>query len=227
MGNVNFSDNGDWEGRQKGATGMIRLPRILHVFALAIVLLFGAASNAPVFALCGACWELKGIAVDLEDGTTVTGYIGWNEDAIIDAGYQGKFPEVLLEMERKAIVLYTDLEKIVYPVKGALVSTKQPLSIPVGRIIRVLPKPGPHDGYRGAVEIPLVSPEIAALLRSKPDAFCEGDEGGVTSVFWLAYNKRISSKDIIWLCRYPWVEIIRNSDDLQKDGVFRLDFPYD
>lgn len=34
-------------------------------------------------------------------------------------------------------------------------------------------------------------------------------------------------KNIIWLCRYPWVDIIRNGDDLQKDGIFRLDFPYD
>ena len=163
----------------------------------------GIYSARQLLHFVAPCWELKGLAVDLKNGTTVTGYTRWNKEAVSDAGYKGQFPEVLFEMPANAIDLYTDLEKVVYPIQEALVTKKEPLLIPAGEIIRLLAKPGPHDGYRGAGNIPLVSPKIATLLHTKPNALCEGDEGGVISFYWLAYNERISQEDLLWLCKYP------------------------
>ncbi|MFZ2445656.1 MAG: hypothetical protein WAW37_04820 [Syntrophobacteraceae bacterium] len=141
-----------------------------------------------------------------------------------------EFPEGLLAMAHEThqtIDLYTDLEKVPYPFKGAVVTTKEPLRLPVERIIHVFAKPGPHDGYRGAGAIPLVSSEIVKLLHSKPHASCKGDAGGVTAVYWLAYAEFISQKDIDCLCGEPWTELIENCKLLQANHIFRLDFPYD
>lgn len=206
---------------------MVAIPKRIFVLIVAIGILLGCIAGSEA-SLCGACWELKGLSVELDDTTTVTGYTMLNDGE--DGGHKVDFPEGLLAMARETrqtIVLYTDLEKVPYPFKGAVVATKEPLRLPLEKIKRVVAKPGPHEGYQGAGAIPLVSSEIAKLLHSKPHASCEGDAGGVTAVYWLAYTESISRKDIEWLCKEPWTELIENSNLLGGNHIFRLDFPYD
>jgi len=205
---------------------LLRKALLVAIMVLTVLILPLPSSRAS---LCGACWELKGITVELDDATTITGYTRWNdgEDAV---GHKYEFPEGLLAIAREThqtLDVYTDLEKVPYPFKGAIVTTKEPLRLPIEKVIRVTAKPSLNDGYQGAGAIPLVSSEIAKLLQSKPHASCKGDAGGVTVVYWLSYAEFISQKDIEWLCKEPWTELIENSNVLQENHILRLDFPYD
>ncbi len=206
---------------------MVSSPKILRLALLFISLSSGLFICAPIFACC-ACWELKGISVILEDGSAISGYVGWNEECFREMGpnTDGKFPDVLLELKRP-IYIDTELEKVNYPFAGAVVALKEPSQIALEKIIQILPKPGPFEGYKGAGAIPVVSTKVARLLQSKPNAICEGDDGGVATIYWIAYNERVSQKDIDVLCNEPWIDLIDNSDRLQESGIFRLIFAYD
>ena len=170
--------------------------RLRDTIILSLLLAFLAAAwfTSDSHAECMACWWLKGVIVQLKNGTTIEGYATWN-DGWAAIGYQGsglsdknsieraleknKFPKMIFDPRAQIedIFVYTHLRSIKYPknryfTEKLLVATRKPIKVYVKEIENLKLNPGSHDGYQGAGGLPLVSERIADLLQTKPSASC-------------------------------------------------------
>jgi hypothetical protein len=190
-----------------------------------IILLSGAAmlftltiaSDCP--ADCLACWELRGVIVNLKDGTRIEGYATWNHAWAREGNCEcscsnsngdesasrerspvnaNEFPGVIFHPAAaiKCITVYTHLRSIKYP-WAAVVTTNEPIKLGIGEIEDIKLTPGPHDGYGGAGDIPLVSPRFADLLQTKPAASCESGDG---FAYWVSYDRSFPEEELRRLC---------------------------
>jgi hypothetical protein len=199
---------------------------------------------------CIACWELKGIIVHLEDGTTIEGYAKWNdfwaELGYADSSYasSGKedenalrqalkdmkqFPEVIFDPKADIheIAVYTHLRSIKYPVAKGLVTLRDPVRVNVEDIKYVNLNPGPHDGYNGAGSLPPVSERIADLLQTKPSASCHFDEVAGDQ-YWVSYDKSFPEQELNRLCEPRPID--RPDEEIQRlkaRDIFSLYYAYD
>jgi len=212
-------------------------------FSLLVALLIVALVTSECVADCLSCWQLKGVLVRLKDGTTIEGYATWN-DVWADLGYsrssddsrasyqrpamnKKQFPEVIFDPAAQidVISVYTHLRSIEYPVKDALVATREPIRLSVKEILELKLKPGNHDGYDGAGHIPVVSSRIADLLQAKPIASC-GYDASVADVYWVSYDKSFPAEELSRLCEQRISgEEIRNG--LEARDIIKLYFSYD
>jgi hypothetical protein len=181
------------------------------------------------FADCIACWELKGTIIHMKDGSKIEGYATWNE-AWVESELRGKkqFPEVIFDPSANLMItdieVYTHIRSIKYPDDKALVTTRRPIRVEINEIKDVKLNPGPHDGYGGAGDLPVVSPRIADLLQTKPVASCEYGEG-LADVYLLSYDKSFPSEELQRLCEQGISdEQVKN---LEARDIIRLVYPFD
>jgi len=204
--------------------------RITLLF-LGLALLLAAQLASNCHADCIACWQLKGVIVQLKDGITIEGYATWNDswaassDQSSSVEKQKPFPEVIFDPEfQMSIDVYTHLRSIKYPVTKALVALRDPVEVNVQDIKDLKLNPGPHDGYKGAGDLPLVSQRTADLLQTKPSASCHNDDG-VQDVYWVSYDENFPAKELQRLCDGPpGAELEKN---FESRDVFSLYYTYD
>lgn len=200
--------------------------RKIHI-VLAAAAVIALADYQPSHSDCLACWELKGIVVELKSGKILEGYTTWN-DAWLAGKTKTSFPEVVLEAEGgvKSITFYSDIRTITYPDSGLKISVGQPRTVPVESISSIELRPGVHDGYEGAGNIPVVSERTAQSLLTEPVATCRG-EGALSIVYWISYNQRFGKEELRCLCNPKLINHIRWSDDFERNKFIRLEFAYD
>ncbi len=110
--------------------------------SLLLPFLVAAWPTSDCHADCIACWQLKGVIVQLKNGTTIEGYAKWNDSwAALGYGdsYSGdenaikrawenrkEFPEVIFDPKAQidGIAIYTHLRSIKYPVASELITPK-------------------------------------------------------------------------------------------------------
>ncbi len=192
---------------------------------------------------CIACWKLKGVIVRLKNGSMSKGYATWNESwawigyqysntagkatekQVLDANKE--FPEVIFDPLAliDEIAVYTHVRSIKYPVKNRLLATRAPTVLKVKDIRYVKLNPGPHDGYKGAGRLPLVSRRIADLLRTKPVASCNYNSGAA-DVYWVSYDKSFPKAELRRLCEQQQSdeEVVKR---LKARDIFSLHYDYD
>ncbi len=210
---------------------------------LSLLLVFSVSAwlTTDCRADCIACWQLKGVIVQLKNGSTVEGYATWN-DSWAALGYQysglndkhsidraleeNKFPKMIFDPRAQIdrIEVYTHLRSIRYPVAKALVTLREPVVVTVKDIQHVKLYPGPHDGYEGAGSLPLVSERIAGLLQTKPSASCHHDEGA-GDMYWVSYDKSFLAEEIQRLCKYQLSD--KEKTKLKERDIFSLYYAYD
>jgi len=204
------------------------------------ILMLGALITSDCLADCVACWQLKGVVVRLKNGSLIEGYATWNDAwAEFEYKYSGKgdpprgagktFPDVIFDPAARidSIYVYTQLRSIKYPRNGALVATRERVSLSVKDIKELQLKPGPHDGYEGAGYIPQVSEKMADLLQTKPVASCEYDMG-LADVYWVSYDKNFPAKELQLLCSDEKATLSKKElTSFAARGVFELYFAYD
>lgn len=214
---------------------------IVFLAVLGVLLVASVTSNCR--ADCIACWQLKGVTVRLKDGTTIKGYAIWNEGWAL-LGYlssnareeasrkpavetRKKFPEVVFDPLAKIddITVYTHLQSINYPIKDALVATRDPVGVYVKDIQELKLNPGPHDGYEGAGSLPVVSPRIADLLQTKPSASCNYEDS-VVDAYWVSYDESFPAEELRRLCEQR-VSDKKIAESLEARDVISLYFFYD
>lgn len=219
-----------------------RIHKITKQFLAVVALLLASLVTSDCLADCIACWQLKGVLVRLKDGTTIDGYATWN-DGWATLGYLGsnaqgqrslkqiietqkEFPEVILDpaADIDSIGIYTHLRSIEYPLAKGLVTTRDPIQVKVREIQDLKLNPGPHDGYHGAGSLPLVSPRIADLLQTKPEASCDYDDGGA-DVYWVSYDKSFPAEELRRLCEQRVTG--EETDKLEGRDIISLYFFYD
>ncbi len=156
------------------------------------------------------------------------GYVPWNDAWLPHGSSEKKFPEAVFEprVEVEWIQIYANLRPIEFPHANALVTLQKGATVPVKDIQELRLKPGPYDGYAGAGDIPVVSSRIADLLQTKPVASCHGDTG-MADVYWVSYNKGITAKQLDCLCKEQWISLIDYGENLERNNVVKLVFPYD
>jgi hypothetical protein len=199
--------------------------KLLTVLVLGGILLL--AIIRLVSADCMACWELKGITLELKDGKEHEGYIIWN-DAWVQGQTSKSFPDLLFDNQNgvKTITFYLDIRAINYPDSGLKVSVGLQREIPVDSISHIKLKAGVHDGYVGAGRIPVVSERTAQMLLTKPVATCTG-KGPLSIVTWLSYNQRFGKEELDCLCNPELIDLIQWSRDFEGNKLVRLEFSYD
>lgn len=196
---------------------------------------------------CTACWELKGVIVQLKDGTTMQGYAAWN-DSWAASGYQGsglsdadsinralkenEFPKMIFDTRAQVhgIYVYTHLRTIKYPVAKGLVTLRDPVEVTAKDIKDIKLNPGPHDGYNGAGSLPLVSERIADLLQSKPSAYCHYD-AHMGDMYWVSYDLSFPAEELQRLCEeyaLPFSDVDEEvKNKLKARDIFSLYYAYD
>ncbi|MBI4962542.1 MAG: hypothetical protein HY913_04635 [Desulfomonile tiedjei] len=213
------------------------LPLVLLALMLTPLVLTDCHAQSPED--CIACWRLKGVLVSLRDGTTIKGYAIWNDNwAALGLGSYGEkqkqgpeikieFPKVIFDPRAKIpkISVYTHLRSIKYPVANGLVTLRDPVQVNAEDIKDLKLNPGPHDGYKGAGRLPIVSERIADLLQTKPSASCHYDEGA-GDMYWVSYDKSFAAEKLQRLCEE------HNSDEelekkLKARDIFSLYHAYD
>jgi hypothetical protein len=215
------------------------------LLSLFLAFLAAAWSTSDCNASCIACWQLKGVIVQLKSGTTIEGYATWNDEWAW-LGYNSscagdencikralenekEFPEVIFDPKARineiigGIIVYTHLRSIKYPVANALVTLRDPVKLKIEEIRDLELNPGPHDGYGGAGTLPLVSERAADLLQTKPSASCHFDEGAGDE-YWVSYDKSFPEEELKRLrTDRPDEEIQR----LKARDIFSLFYAYD
>jgi hypothetical protein len=163
----------------------------------------------------------------LKGGEILEGYTRWN-DAWLSRKTKVGFPEAVLETEGgvKSITFYSDIRTITYPDSGLRVSVGQPRTIVVDSISSLKLRPGVHDGYEGAGNIPVVSERTAQSLLTKPVAICSG-EGALSTIYWISYNQRFGEEELRCLCHPELINYIGWSEDFERNKLVRLEFAYD
>jgi len=207
--------------------------------SLLLVFLVAAWLTSNCHADCMACWELKGVIVQLKNGAAIEGYATWNDSwAALGLGSYGEkqkqgpeikieFPKVIFDPRAKIhkISVYTHLRSIQYPVADALVTLRDPVRVEVKDIKDLKLNPGPYDGYKGAGSLPLVSERIADLLQTKPSASCDYDEGA-GDMYWVSYDPSFPAEELQRLC-----EEHISDEELEKKlkarDIFGLYYAYD
>jgi hypothetical protein len=209
-----------------------------------LTFLFAAWLQNYCHAFCIACWELKGVIVQLKNGTTIEGYATWN-DGWAELGYQwsglsdkesidraleeNEFPKMIFDPRAQIdkIYVYTHLRSIRYPVAKGLVALRDPVRVTVKDIKALKLHPGPHDGYQGAGDVPLVTERIADLLQTKPNASCDFDVGA-GDVYWVSYDASFPADELQRLCeRYVVEPDLEVEKRLEGRDVFSLYYAYD
>ena len=217
---------------------------LLYTILLSLLSAFWVAAwlTSDCHADCMMCWELKGVIVQLKNGTTIKGHATWN-DSWAAFGYQSsglsdknsidraleknKFPKVIFDPKAQisVIAVYTHLRSIKYPVENALVTLRDPVGVNVEDIKDLKLNPGPHDGYNGAGDLPLVSKRIADLLQIKPSASCH-KYTGAGDVYWVSYDKSFPAKELQRLCEHHMLAEEKKNSLKEKD-IFSLYYAYD
>ena len=97
-------------------------PFLLSIFISIVVF----AYTPPASADCIACFELKGVRIQMKDGHRLSGYVRWNASRFDMPGPDSGFPDILLDAKawasfvaknrRESLVLY----KKVFPVSRYL-----------------------------------------------------------------------------------------------------------
>ncbi|MFH1113534.1 MAG: hypothetical protein V1792_06400 [Pseudomonadota bacterium] len=185
---------------------------------------------------------MKGVIVQLKNGTTIEGYATWN-DSWAALGYHmssagdddsikralenmKEFPQVIFDPKAQidGIAVYTHLRTIKYPVAKALVTLRDPVGVNVEYIKNLRLNPGPHDGYEGAGTLPLVSERIADLLQTKPSASCHQDRGA-GDMYWVSYDKSFPAEEVQRMCGHMSDEELEKK--LEARDIFSLYYAYD
>jgi hypothetical protein len=218
------------------------------LLSLLLASLVTALLTSDCHADCMACWELRGVIVEIKNGATIEGYATWNESWAA-LGYQGsglsdkesidraleknKFPKMIFDPKAQisGIAVYTHLRSIKYPVANALVTFRDPVEVNVEDIKDLKLSPGPHDGYDGAGVLPVVSQKIADLLQTKPSSFCERDHGTFVE-YWISYDDSFPEDELQRLCGDELCDKQGNldkkiEDDLSTRNIFSLSYAYD
>jgi hypothetical protein len=180
---------------------------------------------------CMACWSLRGVSIELSNGTRVQGYVAWNDGWVDQIGDSlVPFPESLLRFRwnTQHILLYTELERVKYPAEGLVVATAVPLHLVPDSLRSVVLSPDALDGYAGAGTVPLVTKETAKLLTTTaPIAACHGESPTSSDIYWLSYNSRFDEERLMLLCKEPWISLIEWSQTLEVNRVIRLEYSWD
>jgi len=195
-----------------------------------ILVILIALSCVPLntYAICLSCWSLHGVTIQLRNGQTLEGYVTWNQYRV-ENETQTPFPDVLLEPLKtvQSVEFYDQLHSVTYPVQGLIVSAKSPRVIELDSLKSVSLRPHSLDKRSGAGRIPVAPARIIELLKLEPPvAYCHGD-GELSTVYWLSYNPSLGEKELSFLCRDPWVQLIQGSKLLEDNNIVRLEFAYD
>jgi hypothetical protein len=212
-------------------------------FVVVAVLLLATWVTSDCHADCMACWQLKGVFVLLNNDTKIEGYAAWN-DSWAAHGYQGssapdensikqalenmkEFPGVVFDPKAQInkISVYTHLRSIKYPVANALVATSERVRLSIKEIKDLKLNPGPHDGYDGAGQLPLVSTRIADLLQTKPSASCEYGEG-TGDMYLVSYDQSFPAEELQRICQEHLLDK-ELEKKLEARDIFSLYYAYD
>jgi hypothetical protein len=166
----------------------------------------------------GREFELRGVEMELTDGSRLFGYVPWH--ALNAEEAEMSFPAAT--NSRDTILLYTDLRTVLYPDSGLLVCTTPLRRIARDSIHRMHEQPGRHDRYANT-DIPLVSESTAALLRTPPLAMASGGDDS-TRFYWLSYSPGVTAQDLEALLADPTVDWTESDDLLDRGKVIRLKF---
>lgn len=198
----------------------------IHI-VVAVFAVLSLADYQHSHADCLACWELKGTVVELKNGKILEGCVTWN-DAWLLGRTSTKFPDVVFEAESgvRNISFYSDIRTISFPDSGLKVSVGLPQRIPVDSISTIHLKPGVHDGYVGAGEIPVVSTRTAQSLLTRPVASCNG-QGPLSIIYWVSYNQRFGEEELQCLCNPKLIDLVRWTRDFESNKLVKLEFAYD
>lgn len=216
---------------------------IVKLLFVGSALLLATQLTSDCHADCMVCWQLKGVVVQLKNGTTIEGYATWN-DSWAAFGYQSSsagdansieralenqkaFPEVVFDPKAQitGIDVYTHLRSIKYPVPEALVTLRDPVQVDVEDIKDLKLKPGPHDGYEGALRLPLVSERTADLPQTKPSASCHYD-ARAGDMYWVSYDKSFPAEELQRLCD-GYISDTELEKKLEGRDIFSLYYAYD
>jgi hypothetical protein len=184
---------------------------------------------ARVLADCFACWELKGVQLQLKDGSALKGYMLWNK-AWIQGAPSAPFPKLLLQPAKGAehIRFHSELRSILYPDSGLIVAVAPERLIPLDSLSDITPAPGEFEGRSGAGSIPVVAERTVKRLQQRaPFAYCKGESEGNAVIYWISYNPEIGAKELRMLCERPWLGLIEWNETLERNLIIRLSFSYD
>lgn len=205
--------------------------RCIFIIALLFLNICFMANTAR--ADCLACFELRGVRIEMKNGTTHRGYVEWNsvwfkerETAI--------FPDALLSSEGwqysplKAVRVYTKVYKVKHPLPVLVTTRTDSTTLPTSDIQKMLTSPQEYDGYQDAVGLPSLSLRaIQMLSEAEPSAVWQ-DDSGVMDIYLVSFNREIGKDklrriyDVLSKDHSP--QKVEELEDLQ---IIYLSLPYD
>jgi len=166
-------------------------------------------------------WRLGGIVVNLANGVVLPDYFRWHDY------HRPAVPESLLSMLRRThangLKLDTALFAVRYPDTSVIVTTAQPVQIPLDGVGSITAAAGPLDG-RGSYNTPPVTRHQADLLQTKPYAMLWGTLESGASVSWLSYDTLVGLDELRTLDRLSlagYLEVVPGTN------LIRLTFYHD
>ncbi|MDD3927047.1 MAG: hypothetical protein PHT33_10380 [bacterium] len=211
------------------------------------IILLCCLSIGYAYADCIACFELKGVKVELKNGKIASGYVAWNSAWFEAEGYKPKSPYALVDSKeanrrKQPLVLYKKLYSIEKPFRklhgeckpGTVLVTSEAdtVKLPLAEIRHIKAKPMKYDGYTGAGNIPRYSKKaLEMLINAEPVAVIVEDTG-VSDDYYISYNQAISEKELKkrredvnnGLLGEKWTETVKK---LEKDRIVTLSIGYD
>ena len=174
-----------------------------HIALVVLLIAALAISASHVFAECLACNELRGVRIEMKNGSEITGYVHWNASWFTEQ-WRNRFPQSLIEPaaredQRTDLIIYTKL----LPVPGnrnRTVTTKSnQVELTQGEIAGIASAEMPFEGRDGTGGVPIVSEKAFELLESaKPVAIAAKPEEvlGMCTFHFISFEPSIGKKKL-------------------------------
>ena len=173
-----------------------------HVKVVLLILMIGISLRANyVRADCLACFELKGVQIEMKNGNTHRGYVPWNP-VWFKERENAKFPDSLLSSESwqytplEALRLYTRVYKVKHPLPILVTTSTDSITLSLSDIKKIVPAPQEHDGYQGASGLPALSQTAIRLLSEEEPYALLKDDSGVTDIYLISFNQNIDTEKL-------------------------------
>jgi hypothetical protein len=199
-----------------------------------IITVFFLFSIKSVAADCLACWQLRKVEIRLNESSTKTGFVYWNESWLYgnlknSEKWANRFPENFLEWHRtrpeQKIHMLTKLFTIkndsLFEFKVTTIAHQ--LEIDVKDIIGIIEIDKESKRYEGAGYIPVFSEAEIKILNSNPFATYTINIS-VADVYFLSYNKDIDRKKLKVISEDKY---FGEESELKKKGVLFVTINYD
>lgn len=209
----------------------MRLGYGIKVVLIIFLIAFSHQANM-VQADCLACFELKGVQIELKNGRMHRGYVQWNF-VWFKERENARFPDSLLSSESwqypplEFVRLYKEVYKVEHPLPVLVTTSTGTINIALSDIKKMVPAPQELDGYQGAAGLPFLSQTAIRLLsEGEPYALLK-DDSGVADVYLISFNQDITLDKLRQI--HAGLKSISPQEvtKLEESQVIHLSIPYD